>query len=277
MNCSRNLNLEKLENTRDLGGIVTKDGRTIRKGRVFRSGALSHASSNDRKCLESLKLARVFDFRTPKEQKEKPDCELKDTLFISLSILENPLSGVSRELSTDKKTIFKNFKAWLLNPNGARDLMKVNYKTFVDSPFTRSQYHLFFVELLDSLKEGGNVLWHCTSGKDRVGFGTAMLLEILGVDRASIMEDFLESNRYLNTEYRKIKRMFPWIVRILLPKDYRDSFDRVARELSRVFEEYLESSYEEMEKLYGSVEAFLSEGLGITEEMKEEYRTLLLE
>lgn len=34
------LNLKKLDNTRDLGGMPTKDGRKIKRGKLIRSGRL---------------------------------------------------------------------------------------------------------------------------------------------------------------------------------------------------------------------------------------------
>lgn len=38
------------------------------------------------------------------------------------------------------------------------------------------------------------LLFHCSAGRDRTGVGAAMLLEMLGVARERILEDFLESN-----------------------------------------------------------------------------------
>jgi protein-tyrosine phosphatase len=38
------------------------------------------------------------------------------------------------------------------------------------------------------------LLFHCSAGRDRTGVGAALLLEVLGVERERIVEDFLESN-----------------------------------------------------------------------------------
>src|SRR5271169_2995065 len=38
------------------------------------------------------------------------------------------------------------------------------------------------------------LLFHCSAGRDRTGVGAAMLLDLLGVERDRIVEDFLESN-----------------------------------------------------------------------------------
>ena len=54
----------------------------------------------------------------------------------------------------------------------------------------------FFKELLDA--DGGAVLWHCVSGKDRTGNATMLLLTVLGVDKETIIEDFLLTNLRLS-------------------------------------------------------------------------------
>jgi hypothetical protein len=38
------------------------------------------------------------------------------------------------------------------------------------------------------------LLFHCSAGRDRTGVGAAILLEMLGVERERIFEDFLVSN-----------------------------------------------------------------------------------
>ena len=57
----------KLNNTRDLGGMQTTDGRRIRSGKLFRSGQLYEADEYDRQKLEEM-LDLVVDFRTETER-----------------------------------------------------------------------------------------------------------------------------------------------------------------------------------------------------------------
>ena len=74
MNISQRLEFECLDNTRDLGGMITVDGRKIRPGKLIRSGQLFFASENDISRLKEL-VGAVADFRTDKEVSEKPDPE----------------------------------------------------------------------------------------------------------------------------------------------------------------------------------------------------------
>ena len=68
------LPLFSLPNARDLGGLFTRDGRRIRPCRLIRSSALCGASPGDLEVLTgSWQVNLVVDFRTPREQQERPD------------------------------------------------------------------------------------------------------------------------------------------------------------------------------------------------------------
>ncbi|NLO64200.1 MAG: tyrosine-protein phosphatase, partial [Clostridiales bacterium] len=54
-------------NFRDLGGIVTEDGRKIKKGLFFRCAMLEEASENDIAELKKLGIKLIFDYRNPEE------------------------------------------------------------------------------------------------------------------------------------------------------------------------------------------------------------------
>mgnify|MGYP000029422901 CR=1 FL=1 len=41
------------------------------------------------------------------------------------------------------------------------------------------------------------VLIHCASGNDRTGFGSALILDVLGVPEDTIVDDYMLTNRYL--------------------------------------------------------------------------------
>ena len=44
---SKKIDLKTMRNTRDLGGIVNKNGLKIKKNRLYRSGELSRISAED--------------------------------------------------------------------------------------------------------------------------------------------------------------------------------------------------------------------------------------
>ncbi|MBQ1440106.1 MAG: tyrosine-protein phosphatase, partial [Solobacterium sp.] len=63
---SQKIQLNGLNNTRDLGGMTGAEGRKIRSGMLIRSGHLFYADDADRLKLSTL-LGVVVVFRTDRE------------------------------------------------------------------------------------------------------------------------------------------------------------------------------------------------------------------
>ena len=55
------------------------------------------------------------------------------------------------------------------------------------------------------LKEPGALLYHCTTGKDRTGLLSCVLLSIAGVSREDIAADYCISQLYLGPVYERMK------------------------------------------------------------------------
>ncbi|HDS9504848.1 TPA: tyrosine-protein phosphatase [Klebsiella variicola] len=67
------LSLQGGINFRDLGGQRAADGRTVRSGKLLRSGALNRLTADDLNHLATLPLSRVLDYRDPGEVQRPPD------------------------------------------------------------------------------------------------------------------------------------------------------------------------------------------------------------
>ena len=63
----RELTLEGSVNFRDLGGLVTGDGRRVRAGLVYRSDALHGLTAADMERLATLRIALLVDLRAATE------------------------------------------------------------------------------------------------------------------------------------------------------------------------------------------------------------------
>ena len=63
--------------------------------------------------------------------------------------------------------------------------------------------------LLRALGDAANrpLVFHCTQGKDRAGFGAAMVLSALGVPWETVVEDYLLSNHFRKQENDKMLGM----------------------------------------------------------------------
>ena len=240
------ISLQSLPNTRDLGALMTSDGRHILPHRLLRSGTLYHISIADQDTLiKDYHLTTVIDFRTKSEVLEKPDIVMEGVQYCDIPIVDEETTGITRSGRLDE--IIKSFK------DIPEDFVLNQYASLVHDAYSVRQYARFLDVLLH--QEEGAVLWHCSIGKDRAGVGTALLLCILGVPRETIYEDYMKTNLYLDEEMNHM-------VRYLESKMIVDNqtMDKI-RLLYRVKEEYLDCVFETIEKEYGSVEQFMKKAL----------------
>jgi protein-tyrosine phosphatase len=104
-------------------------------------------------------------------------------------------------------------------------------------------------------------LVHCTGGKDRTGFAAALLLLAVGVPRETAIEDYLLSNRYLAAFARVV----------------RDGIEpELLRPVVEVRRAYIETSLEEVDRRYGSLDSYLHRGLGLDDAVLRRLREALL-
>lgn len=251
--------LQSMPNTRDLGALVTEDGRHILPRKLLRSGNLYHISLADQKILsEEYHLTKVIDFRISKEREKKPD-----TLMANVKYCRIPI--VDEETSTDIH--IGNRIDLILNGEITEEKMCILYENFIKDQYCVKQYARFLDELLH--QDDGAVLWHSNFGKDRTGIGTALLLCVLGVSRDVIMEDFLRSNIYLDSELE-------YTIRLLEAKTIvsPEIMERM-RILFKVKEEYLKTVFDTIDRYYGNADRFIRRALYLTpkaiEDLKNKY------
>ncbi|WP_019069689.1 tyrosine-protein phosphatase [Streptomyces hokutonensis] len=254
--------LSGVRNFRDVGGLPTVDGRRVRQGVLFRSGHLAHATEEDAVFLASLGLHTIFDFRNASDQKlEGPDVELPGVRNVNLP-LSDPADG-SEFWKMVRDGEIEQLRGILGDGKGANRMI-ASYRTIVTQ---RTAEHS---QVLHALAEDSvPALMHCAAGKDRAGLSIAVTLLALGVEREAIVADYLESNAK-HRRY-KVRRSdssaagySPEVMELLSPL-----FDARA--------EYLTAAFDTVEETWGSVDAYLAQGLGITPEIRERLRERLLD
>jgi protein-tyrosine phosphatase len=110
---------------------------------------------------------------------------------------------------------------------------------------------------------------HCTAGKDRTGFASALLLLALGVPQETVFEDYLLTNYYRQNFFRFVLRWIPLY-----------SFFRTDPEdllpLLEARRAYLQISFDEMVERYGSIDGYLEQALGLGAPMRSKLKTQFL-
>lgn len=87
---------EKLFNVRDLGGIATGGGQTVRAGLLLRGDQLFSASPDDLEKLRGTGVRKVIDLRSIGEHEEKPDPAIEGAENVFLPIIKNVGVGITR-------------------------------------------------------------------------------------------------------------------------------------------------------------------------------------
>ena len=160
---------------------------------------------------------------------------------------------------------------WFLSdPNNTLQYMRGLYTSFIESESAAKPFG-DFIRLLIAEREKG-VLWHCTAGKDRAGFASVIVEEILGVSREEIVSEYMASNVYLNDEMHSLYDKMHQQVGNADPDT-----DEALQYLFTAQEAYLSAAYEKAEELFGGIDGYIAERLGIADEDKERLKKLYLE
>jgi len=246
----RRLPLRGADNTRDLGGYTTTDGRSVRWGALYRSNDLTSLKDEDVDYLSGRGITRVYDFRSAAERKKDDDRLAK---VDGVEVIWLPVSQKGVDATTIRNEILTGGIAGL----GLEQTMLDAYRSFV------TDHTEPWAALLRDLARPGAPpsLFHCTAGKDRTGFAAALVLFSLGVPRETVFEDYLSTNRYRERYDRMIMRWVP------LASLFRTRSEDMLP-LLQARRAYLQASVDAMEELYGSVEAYLEGALGIDDEMR---------
>jgi len=261
------IKFEGLHNVRDLGGTTVAGGFEVVSGKMLRSDQLADASEADLVKLGELGIGKVIDLRSAVGRDEKPDPEIAGAVNLYLPIIEDVRAGITRDSKSDARIIEMLSRGEDIDPSLVDQHMELMYRRFVSDPFAIAQYARFVDEIIESAKRGEAVLWHCTAGKDRAGFATAIVFESLGVSHDDIIEDYLLTNECLTSV---VERLLATIGR-LLPSD---SAREAARSFFRADERYLEAAYDEAAEHHGSFGAFCEQALGIDADKRALMREL---
>ena len=203
---TQTLGLTSVANAWQLGGYVGADGRRVRQNALLRTGTLSDAAAEDiEKLSEVYHVTAIVDFRSPMETTQAPDPEIPGAEYINISLEDKEKEANSPATLAEMASVEMQFSD---EPGRAMvEMIRLGWRlpdpdmyiTMITSEATDVGFRAF-IDVLLSQEEGGVVLYHCRSGKDRTGTATMLLLTILGVDEETILEDFDMTNYFLADE-----------------------------------------------------------------------------
>ncbi len=275
------LTFEGLHNVRGLGGMRTVDGRTLIKGKLYRSDQLFSATQADLETLGTMNVRVIIDFRSGIEREEKPDPQLEGATNLHLPIIKDVRAGITRDEQSNRSIMRMIMSGQGTDLTIIDTYMSNMYRGFVMDPYANEQYARFVDTVIEALQAGGSALWHCTAGKDRAGFATAILLEALGVARDDIMADYLQTNECLAGVTAQLVGMLSSRAltsgQMQLDEQMLATMKTALDHFFRADESFLAGAYTAAEERFGSFEAFLVQGLGIDEAKREELRRLCLQ
>ncbi|WP_405493614.1 tyrosine-protein phosphatase [Streptomyces sp. NBC_00096] len=261
-------------NLRDLGGTPLTGGRTVRAGLVLRSGQLDRLDLEADRAVAALGLRTVVDFRTDIERGEHPDrIPAGARLLIADALADKINADSSGGADTPGKIPAAQLKEMLSDPVVAEEhlgggkvqaLFASVYRSLVSSASAQAAYRLLLTELADP--QAGPLLFHCTAGKDRTGWGATVILSLLGADDETLMSEYLSVNPAVRIAFA------PMIEGFTAAGGDPD----IALALIGVFPSYLEAALDEVNTRYGSMETYVREGLGISDATVEALRARLI-
>jgi len=242
----RHLNLAGASNFRDIGGYPAREGRTVRWRQIFRSNHLGSLTDSDIVLLRQLGVRSAFDFRG-REERLGAMC-VHDAITVHSLPVEPITVATLRQRMASGRT---------LSAEDAADVMRHSYRNYVTH--NTAAYRTLFAHLIE---DRAPLVIHCTAGKDRTGFASALILHALGVPGEVIDEDYLLTNRYYKRD--------PAMASTELPEDVRAV-------LAKVDGSFLAAAYDAVKSSYGSLDNYLSDGLGVGRRERKELETRYLD
>lgn len=242
--------LASADNFRDVAGpgYATGDGRAMRRGVGFRSNELT-LTDEDATALRDLGITTIYDLRDEHEVAAHPDAPVPGATWRHLEVKGIPMDAVATLESLEQ----------------ADEVMRDVYRAFVDHPGARAAFGALLVAAAGADEPQ---LFHCTAGKDRTGWASVLLMHVAGVAEADILADYLLTNTVSTATREKYLAM----VREHLGEDKVAVYERVMV----ADERYLQAAYDAVAASYGSLAAYLCDGLGLDDATLERLRGRLV-
>lgn len=241
--------LDGVQNFRDMGGYETEDGKTVKWGKLFRSGEFTEINENTEKKLDALGIKTTIDLRPSLTQQKRKD------VIHTPNRYEIYISGTSND-SITRQVLENRF----LRGDATLYMQDMYQEMLINQS---DKYAQFFDYLLD--ESNYPIVFHCSLGKDQSGIAAYFLLRALGVSSDIVEDDYMLSN-YGVDKSKIIKNA----------SDMTESQQEAFTMLTRTDASYLRFGLACAKKQEGSIDEFMEKRLKLTKEKKQKLRKILL-
>lgn len=257
------VDLQGTHNFRDIGGYPTKDGKRVAYGKLFRSDDLHELTQEDIRYLQNMGLKTIIDYRNEHERAKREDVDIPGVTTYYLDPKADTAALASSSFAKDEKQVMKTLTA-----AQARHMMIEQNRQFVLSDTSKQAYRAMFDVMLD--ENNIAIDQHCRGGKDRTGFGIALILSALGVSKEDILHDYMLTNHYKHEKNeRSLKK--------LMEETQNADLVQAVRYMKEAQEEFLLTALDLIDEEYGDALSFLKQELHLQDDEINKLKALYLE
>jgi protein-tyrosine phosphatase len=235
-----------LSNFRDVGGLSTRDGRTVRTGVLFRSDELSRLTTADVQTLQGFGIRLICDLRSADESRKRGP-RLGGASIRTVNV---PLHDQRMQDGLRRKVI-----GFLVGATGGDRFWKFGRSYYHHIAFERPERIREVITLLANDENQPAVL-HCSAGRDRTGFVAALIQLLVGVPYEAVRADYLRTNDYFASRIAKF-------IRVLRVATLGQVSEQRMRLVLMVHPELLDEVHAEIVRRHGDARTYLHEACGV--------------
>ena len=242
-------------NFRDIGGYATRNGGTVRWGRVYRAGVLSYFTDRDHDALRNLDVRAICDLRRAEEREREPSAW-------PLGTNQQRPAHLHWDDGSNTPTIRGFAASRPATATGMFHSMIDLYRVLPEWMAGRMR------GMFDCIANGSvPLVVHCAAGKDRTGVAIAVLLRALDVSQQTAIEDYLLTNESGDFEQFLRNRHDTQLGLTDIHHPLLSMPDDIRRVLFSAHADFLQAAFESIEAL-GGIDRYLEKTIGLSSEQR---------
>lgn len=241
-------NFRDVAGTSDQEAYSTSNGRKLRRGVIYRSNALA-PSATDLATLNTLNIRADYDLRTPGEIALQPDIPPAGAIYLNVNLIGTATNPTPKLTSAaDGISFMENSYTELVTDSGVRDRLAQLFQKLATTSDSQ--------------------VYHCSGGKDRTGWVTTILLNVMGVPQDVIIQDYMLTNVYSEASIQNSYQQ-------MITADGQSIADAYYTTLI-ADERYLYAGLDQVVTSYGTMASYINEGIGLSSIVQTQLRNKFL-